>query len=226
MPVTQSKSALNKNIESHFQALLIIAMTLFSRLVLMGCLLVSVVWLSGCASTEDNQVFFPTVENTGTNDLVARLQVGDTLTVTLQGPVDEPPPHIEPINDDGTINLPEIGHVPAAGKTPGELQNEIHDLYVPKYYNQLTVSVTSGDRVYYVNGEVKAPGRQLYLGETTVTKAITSSGDFTDFANHHNVWLIRGNHRLKVDCSYVFEHPDQDPLVYPGDQIVVRRRLY
>ena len=201
-------------------------MTLFSRLVLTGSLLVSAAWLVGCASTGDTHVFFPTVENTGTNVLVARLQMGDTLTITMQGPIEPPPPHVEPINDDGTISLPEIGHVPAAGKTPGELQNDIHDLYVPKYYNQLTVSVTSGDRVYYVNGEVKAPGRQLYLGETTVTKAITSSGDFTDYANHHNVWLIRGNKRLKVDCSYIFDHPEQDPLVYPGDQITVHRRLY
>jgi len=204
-------------------------MTLFSRLVLTGSLLVSAVFLSGCAGVENDPTVFPTIGDVGTKqapEQVARFQVGDTVTVALSGPQDPIEPHIEPIKEDGTITMPEIGHVQAQGKTGGELQKEIEDLYVPKYYNHLTVTVTSGDRVYYVNGEVKAPGRQLYLGETTVTKAITSAGDFTDFANRHRVWLIRGNHKLKVDCSYIFEHPEADPLVYPGDSIQVKRRIY
>ncbi len=39
---------------------------------------------------------------------------------------------------------------------------------------------------------VKQPGREIYVGKTTVTKAITSAGDFTDYASH-NVKLIRAN---------------------------------
>src|ERR1700691_3179415 len=117
---------------------------------------------------------------------VAHFHVGDTVTVTFSGlpDNDNPTPHLEPIKEDGTITLPDIGKIQAAGKTAGELQNEIHDLYVPKYYTHLTVTVSTGDRVYYVRGEVKAPGRQLYVGETTVSRAITSAGDFTDFASH------------------------------------------
>jgi len=87
-------------------------------------------------------------------------------------------------------------------KTAGELQNEIYDLYVPKLYRHLTVTVSTGDRVYYVTGEVKLPGRQLYAGQMTVTKAITTAGDFTDFANHRKVWLIRANgQRIKVQLQ-------------------------
>jgi polysaccharide export outer membrane protein len=204
-------------------------MTLFSRVVFTGGLLLSAVLFSGCASTGDETIF-PKGE-TGTNAeaaLVARFQVGDTVTVALSGVPDgeDQIPHVEPIKEDGTITMPDIGHVQAAGKTAGELQNAIHDLYVPKYRTHLTVTVTSGDRVYYVTGEVKTPGRQLYLGDTTVTRAITTAGDFTDFANHRNVWLVRGKHRIKVNCDEIFKHPEQDPVVYPGDQIVVRRRLY
>ena len=47
----------------------------------------------------------------------------------------------------------------------------------PKYYRHLTVTVNTGDRVYYVTGEVKQPGRQLYAGQMTVTKAITTAGE-------------------------------------------------
>ena len=138
------------------------------------------------------------------------------------------PAHEEPIKEDGTITLPLIGAVTAVGKTAGELQNEIHDLYVPKYYVRLTVTVKSGDRVYYVGGEVKAPGKQLYVGGTTVTKAIQSAGGLTDFANHGKVWLI---HAATASASgWITMRPSQnpamDPPVYPDDQVNVERRIF
>ena len=110
----------------------------------------------------------------------------------VRSPARQSKRHQEPIKEDGTITMPDIGHVQAAGKTAGELQNEIYNLYVPKLYRHLTVTINPGERVYYVTGEVKAPGRQLYAGQMTVTKAITTAGDFTDFANHKKVWLHAG----------------------------------
>jgi protein involved in polysaccharide export with SLBB domain len=158
---------------------------------------------------------------------VARFHVGDTVMVTLTGPPEVIEPHSEPIKEDGTITMPNIGHVQAVGKTAGELQNTIHDLYVPKYYRRLNVTVNTGDRVYFVTGEVKGPGRQLYAGQMTVTKAITTAGGFTDFANHGKVWLLRaGGERIKVNCDKAFMDPSQDPLVYPNDQIQVPRKLW
>ena len=205
-------------------------MTLFSRLVLTGGLLLSAVFFSGCASSGDNDALFPTKDTGGALEAtqVARLKIDDKVTITLAGGPgdDNATPLVESIADDGTITMPDIGKVPAVGKTAGELQNAIHDLYVPKFRQHLTVTVNTGDRVYYVTGEVKQPGRELYLGETTVTRAITSAGDFTDFANRKSVWLVRGKHRIKVNCEEIFKDPSKDPIVYPGDQIVVRRRLY
>ncbi len=197
-------------------------MTLFSRIFFAAGLLVSALLFGGCSSTPVDPVF----NNHLAAAEVARLNVGDVLTITLSGPPEEITPHIETIKEDGTITMNDIGHVPAVGKTAGELQNIIHDMYVPKYYTHLTVSVSTGDRVYYVRGEVKQPGRQLYLGETTVTRAIASAGDFTDFANKQKVWLIRGKHKLRVNCEEVSDRPEKDPLVYPGDQILVDRQLF
>jgi polysaccharide export outer membrane protein len=158
---------------------------------------------------------------------VARFHVGDSVSVTLTGMPETIEPHVEPIKEDGTITMPNIGHVQAAGKTAGELQNEIYNLYVPKFYRHLTVTVNIGDRVYYVTGEVKQPGRQLYAGQMTVTKAITTAGDFTDFANHKKVWLIRANgQRIKVNCNEALRDSSKDPPVYPNDQIQVPRRFW
>jgi polysaccharide export outer membrane protein len=159
---------------------------------------------------------------------VARFHVGETVNIIFSGTPDptEFPPHEETIKEDGTINLPLIGSVQALGKTAGQLQKEIQDLYVPKYYVRLTVTVKPGDLVYYVKGEVKQPGRQLYVGETSVTKAITSAGDFTDFASH-KVTLIRANgERLKVNVDKALENPTLDAKVYPGDQVYVPRRIF
>jgi polysaccharide export outer membrane protein len=161
---------------------------------------------------------------------MARLHIGDTVTIVFSGlpPDANMEPHEEPIKDDGTITLPDVGRVKAAGKTPGELQDAIHDLYVPHYYTHLTITVkTTGDRVYYVRGEVKTPGRQIYVGQITVTKAITSAGDFTDFANRKKIWLIRVNgQRFRLNCIRILDGRDPDPPVYPGDQIEVARSIF
>jgi protein involved in polysaccharide export with SLBB domain len=205
--------------------------------------LFSAALLSGCASSYDNPVFsenpvVPSPTMTGSpGDTAsseadaARFHRGETVVVTFSGLSQdletEMPPSTQIIKDDGTISLPYIGSVKAAGKTPGELQNAIQDLYVPKYFVRLTISVTSQDLVYYVGGEVNHPGVFQYLGQTTVTRAIKAAGDFTDFANRGKVWLIRASgQRIKVNCNEALEDPSQDPPVYPGDQIQVPRRLW
>jgi len=198
------------------------------RFVIFGLWLCSsllVAGLSGCATPPD--VGSLDMPPPLTNASLARISVGDTITVTLYGiPSDElPPAQVKPIKDDGTITLPDIGSVQAAGKTPGELEDIIHNQYVPKIYKHINVTVVlSSDRVYFVRGEVKSPNRVLYTGPVTVTKAITSAGDFTDFADHKNVTLIRSNgKRYKLNCDRILRGDDPDPDVYPGDQIEVPR---
>ncbi|MGD0744772.1 MAG: polysaccharide biosynthesis/export family protein [Verrucomicrobiota bacterium] len=210
--------------------------TLLARgLPVCGLLLAGLI-LAGCSSPSDEALFSdmpnPAAMSgqppaNGSAADAARFQVGDTVNVTLSGlPVDIPPHH-EPIKEDGSITMPDIGKVQAAGKTAGELQNEIHDLYVPRYYTHITVTVNIGDRVYYVSGEVKNPGREMYVGQTTVNQAITSAMDFTDFANHKNVVLIRVNgDRTKINVDRVRSGKAEDPPVYPGDQIIVHRRIW
>jgi len=215
-----------------------------SGLALLVCgTLLAGVMLTGCASSYEDPIFSenpatPSPTMTGSPDNAdsseadaARFHVGETVTVNFSGlsqqELLEMPPSTQTIKEDGTITLPYIGSVKAARKTPGELQNDIHDAYVPKYYVRLTIAVTSDQRVYYVGGEVKAPGRELYIGATTVTQAIQSAGDFTDFANRNKVWLIRADgQRIKVNCKKALEDPSQDPPIYPGDQIQVPRRLW
>ena len=154
-------------------------------------------------------------------------RVGDTVIISFSGAPNTITDHEEAIKEDGNITLDLIGKIHALGKTAGELQNEIQADYVPEFYRRLTVTVKSSvARVYYVGGEVRGPGPKEYLGETTVTKAIQASGDFTDFARH-KVWLNRADgQRIHVDCDKALKDPSEDPSVYPGDQIVVEKSFF
>jgi protein involved in polysaccharide export with SLBB domain len=183
--------------------------------------------LAGCKTPDySGEMTPPTGVTTFSN--LPPLTVGDTVTVVLTGLPTDLLPQEKPINDDGTITLPQIDRIQAAGKTPGELEKAIHDAYVPAFYTHLDVTVkTTSDRVYFVRGEVKVPGREVYTGPITVTKAITSAGDFTDFANRKRVFLIRSSgQRFKLNCDKILNGDAPDPPVFPGDQIEVKRRLY
>jgi polysaccharide export outer membrane protein len=195
-----------------------LALLLLSGLLALG--------LAGCASTDDPGVMNP--PSAGPNSgVLPRLTIGDSILVTMADIPDAPPPEEKAIKEDGTISMPQLGRIQAAGKTPGELEDYIHGLYVPSIYTHLTVTIKmANDRVYFVRGEVHNPNRLIYVGPITVTKAITSAGDFTDFANRNRVYLIRASgQRFKLDCDKILSGEAPDPPVYPGDQIEVKRRL-
>jgi protein involved in polysaccharide export with SLBB domain len=213
-------------------------MKLIVRGLFAGSVLMAGMVLTGCSSPSSDQLFSgnpkpaaagrPTVAAPNGQD-VARFRVGETVIVSFSGSPVGIAAHEEPIKEDGTINLDFIGKIVAVGKTAGELQNEIYTNYVPKYYVRLTVTVKSGDRVYYVGGEVNSHGsRQLYVGDTTVTKAIQSAGGLTDFANHGKVWLTHTStgQRIRVDYDEALKNPAKDLPVYPDDQVYVDKRIW
>lgn len=198
----------------------------FVRFNLLSVLTLLLLGLAGCKAP-DYSAAMKSADPAKEGDL-ARLRVGDTVTITFTGVPDEPPSQEKPIKEDGSITLPDIGRVQAAGKTPGELEDQIHSLYVPAIYKHLNVTVkTTSDRVYFVRGEVRSPGRLIYVGPITVTKAITSAGDFTDYANHKKILLIRASgQRFKLNADRILDGEAPDPPVYPGDQIEVGKRRW
>jgi protein involved in polysaccharide export with SLBB domain len=157
------------------------------------------------------------------------IQVGDNLTVTfadLPGPMPIPPIE-DKVRDDGTIRLIQNLTFKAAGKSRGDLEKEIHDTYVPKYYRTMSVQVQQkgNTQFYYVDGEVKRPDRQIYISRLTVLKAIASSNGFTDFARKRAVVLTRANGRATtIDCIKAQRDSKLDLEVYPGDKIYVPRK--
>lgn len=156
------------------------------------------------------------------------LQPGYKITITFSETPSPPPAHEETIREDGKITPPLVGTVMAAGKKAGELQEELHKLYVPGYFKRLTVTVKTESRFFTVDGEVRAPSLQAYIGEMTVTKGIASAGGFTDFAKKNKVHVIRAGQEkpIIVDCNEARANPKLDIPIYPGDRIWVPRRYF
>ena len=167
----------------------------------------------------------------GTNaDSYEIIQQGVVLLITFG---DLPPPPLpafdQRVRDDGTITLIYNQVFHATGKRTGDLEREIHDFYVPRYFINLTVTVriSSETRSYYVDGEVRVPSKYPYTTSITVSKAIAAAGGFTDFAKKTKVQLIRPNGRKQiVNCNKVLDHPELDPQVFPEDKIHVPRRWF
>ena len=200
------------------------------KFVCRGLLLAVVLFAAGCETTRPQPVNL----GGGTSDVplpvnsADSLEPGNQITITFSGLSTIPVPYICRIREDGTISPPYLKNpVTAAGKTIGELESELEQAYVPDIYKTINVTIKTADRFFYVGGEVRQPSRQIFIGRITVTQAIQSAGDFTDFADQRSVRVIRASGEVDiVDCKAALDDPTKELTVYPGDNIVEERRLF
>ena len=140
------------------------------------------------------------------------------------------------INDNGELEVPYIGPVPAQGKTCKELAYNIKAALEKEYYYHATV-ILALDRVseksrgkVYVYGSVKSQGPQEIPADEsyTASKAVIRAGGFGDFANKRKVKVTRKNGQdFAVDLKRIIEegHTEEDVVLQPDDQIYVPQRL-
>ena len=203
-----------------------------------GALALALVLGAGCSSmatssganAEAATASAPSMANQTTSMSSASdvLRPNDMITVVFSGVPGPPERHSEQIKEDGTLQLQYLDEpVKAIGLTSGQLQERIHDLYVPKMYKRLTVTVLTENRVFFVTGEVKRPDRYAHIGEMTVIKAIAAAGDFTDFADKGSVQLTRlDGQKFTINVKKARKDHRLDLPIFPGDAIHVKRRLW
>jgi len=140
------------------------------------------------------------------------------------------------VNDNGELEVPYVGLVPAQGRTCRQLAYTIKSALEREYYYHATV-ILAVDRVsdksrgkIYVYGAVKGQGPQEIPPDEiyTVSKAIIRAGGFGDFADKRKVKITRKDGQdIVVDLKRVIEqgHTEDDVVLRPDDQIYVPQRL-
>jgi polysaccharide biosynthesis/export protein len=131
------------------------------------------------------------------------------------------------IRPDGKISMSLVNELQAAGLTPEQLADAIK-LGLSKYINhpEVSIAVTQvNSRKYYLQGEMNRPGSYPLVVPTTVMEALVNAGGFREFANTKKIIILRkGKEQLRFNYKDVIrgKHTEQNILLEPGDQIVVR----
>jgi polysaccharide biosynthesis/export protein len=129
---------------------------------------------------------------------------------------------------DGSINYPLVGQVPAAGRTAQQLEQELTAKLGAKYLRdpQVTVMIKeyNSQRVT-VSGSVKTSGVYAIKGDTSLMQVVAMAGDIDTSTDSGNVVIFRTingqRSAAKFDIDAIREGKAADPLVDPGDVIVV-----
>ncbi|HEY9503195.1 MAG TPA: polysaccharide biosynthesis/export family protein [Pyrinomonadaceae bacterium] len=96
------------------------------------------------------------------------------------------------IRTDGKLSLPLVGEVDAGGKTVGQLQAELIELYKSQLKTpDVTVSLESSITTVTVSGAVHKPGKLAFERPTTVLQAIMEAGGPSEFGTLKRVRLMR-----------------------------------
>jgi len=126
-----------------------------------------------------------------------RVQFADAYNPELVG--------IETVDIDGTIVLPELGAVPVAGLTRTQVEALLTQRFSP-YFKRNDIKVTlatSPGKIYYLVGEVNAPGQRPFTGDLTIFDVIMQSPVKEHSSNLGRVQLIRADPRdpLIITCN-------------------------
>jgi polysaccharide biosynthesis/export protein len=135
------------------------------------------------------------------------------------------------IGSDGSLSLPLVGEVAAAGKTVGQLQEELARLYKPQLQDsEVTVALETRAVPVVVSGAVQKPGKIVFERPATILEAIMEAGGFTPEADLKKVSLIRivkGEHQTQIFDLRPVLQGKPTPAIYcsGGDVVYVPEKL-
>ena len=184
-----------------------------------GAILAIGLQLAGCY-TDYGPVVADSVPVAAT-DVALRVQPGDELKVLVFG--EDALSGLYEITPAGTVSLPLIGTIIAAGHTRAELERIITRAYAAGKFLQepkITVSVVTY-QPFYIFGEVSTPGQYPFKSGLDVLTAVATAKGFTYRASRTSV-LIR-HPGQKVWQEYSLATP---VAVAPGDLIRVPERYF
>ncbi|MDE1178113.1 MAG: polysaccharide biosynthesis/export family protein [Edaphobacter sp.] len=132
-----------------------------------------------------------------------------------------------PVRPDGRISLVLVGDLPASGRTPMQLADDI-TTRLKKYIQDPNVSVivmAVGSQKIFLVGEVGHVGPVMLSAGMSALQAIAAGGGLTPYANSKKIYILRNQagKQEKIPFNYkeALKGALQGPELKPGDTIVV-----
>ena len=154
-------------------------------------------------------------------DAAYRLGPGDTVRLLTYG--EDALSGDFRVSAAGTIAVPLLGGVRAAGLTPAELGQSVADLLVRAklLQNPSVAAEVTAYRPIFVLGEVNKPGEYPYQPGMTVVTAAAVAGGFTYRAVQGYVSVVR-----TVNGHAVEGKATRQTFLQPGDVVTVYERWF
>jgi polysaccharide export outer membrane protein len=132
------------------------------------------------------------------------------------------------VADTGTINMPLLGEVPAAGKTAQEIEQDLTRKLGAKYLKSPQVTVFVKDhnsQMVTIEGAVMKPGLFPIRGKLSLVQLVATAGGLNNDLYEKNITVfstIGGGRTSKVyDVDDIRAGKAADPELHQGDVIVV-----
>ena len=163
--------------------------------------------------------------------LTAEIEAGKAISITISGVPGEEKGRIDgiyPVSDAGSINMPFIGTVHAAGLRNEDLAASLQARYKSLgIYTNPTIQVISNkgnsidEQTVYLGGQVRGPGPKPFTKGLTLYQAIQAAGGATEFGSMKRVKLFRGGRQTLYDLT---QSQFMSVPVQPNDTIEVPQK--
>jgi polysaccharide export outer membrane protein len=173
-----------------------------------------------CATSAMAQVADPAVASAPAKLNDYRLGAADKIRVLVYNEPNLSGEFI--VSSDGSLSLPLIGDVVAAGRTTDQIRQEIEQRLAAGYLRAPQVSIDVLEyRPFFILGEVNKPGDYPYTADLTVMKAVATANGFTYRADQKHVWLKHAGETKEEKYTITSDLPLQ-----PGDTIRIGERYF
>jgi polysaccharide export outer membrane protein len=133
------------------------------------------------------------------------------------------------VGPEGTVVMPLLGDVKAAGLTVSQLSRELNRKLSVFQVDQATVAVAQyNSRKVFVVGEVVKPGKYSFAVIPSIWNVLSEAGGPTESALLSTVQVIRARtgETITVDVRQLLEGSTQEQVkLQPGDTVRVLRKL-
>lgn len=163
--------------------------------------------------------------------LSAQIQPGRAIQISINGVPPEEKGRFDPIypvSESGTVNMPFIGAVRAAGLRAEDLAAVLQQRYKAAgiYKNPVFQVIDSNaksieQQVVYLGGDIRSPGPTPYNRTLTLYQAVQAAGGPNEFGSIKRIKLFRGGRTREIDLS---KPESMSILLEPNDTIEIPRK--